>query len=74
MIALGELYPSEVDPHEDVFPALRRYLSTRPSGVSDEPRVTTRELHWWGLMEHEPSEEEVEAAIEALTVEGEVLA
>jgi hypothetical protein len=53
---------------------LREYLSIRLSAVSDEPRITIRELRLWGLMEREPSEEEVEAALEALTVEGEVLA
>lgn len=74
MIAPGQVYPSEVDPHLDVVPALRQYLSMRPSAVSDEPCVTTRELRLCGLMEREPSEAEVEAALEALTVEGEVLA
>ena len=74
MIAPGELYPSEVDPHEDIVPALRQYVSIRPSAVSDEPHVTARELRPWGLMEREPSEAEVEAALEALTVDGEVLA
>jgi hypothetical protein len=73
MIAPHKLYPSEVYPHEDVVPALRQYLSIRPSAVSDEPHVTARELRLWGLMEREPSEGEVEAALEALTVEGEVL-
>jgi len=74
MIAPGELYPSEGDPHEDVVPAVRQYLSKHPSAVSDEARVTARKLRLWGLMEREPSEEEVEAVLEALTVEGEVLA
>jgi hypothetical protein len=74
MIAPGELYPSEVDPHEDVVPAVRQYLSMRPSAVSDESCVTTRELRLWGLIECEPTEAEVEAALEALTVEAEVLA
>jgi hypothetical protein len=74
MIASGQVYPSEVDPHHDVVPALRQYLSMRPSAVSDEPCVTTRELRLWGLMEREPTEAEVEAALEALTVEWEVLA
>jgi len=74
MIARGELYPSEVDPHGDVVPALRQYLSMCPSAMSDEPYVTIQELRMRGLMESEPSEGEVEAALEALTVEGEVLA
>ena len=74
MIAPHKLYPSEVDPHADVLPALRQYLYIRPSAVSDEPRVTARELRLLGLMKREPSEGEVEAALEALTVEGEVLA
>jgi hypothetical protein len=74
MIALAKLYPSEVDPHEDVVLALRQLLSIHPSAVSDEPSVTTQELRLWGLMEREPSEGAVEAALEALTVEGEVLA
>lgn len=74
MTAPGELYPSEVSPHEDLVPAMRQYLSIRLSAVSDEPCVTARELRLWGLMEREPSEEEVEAALEALTVEGEVWA
>ena len=74
MTAPGESYPSDVDSHQDVVPALRQYLSIRPSAVSDEPRVTIRELRLWGLMEREPSEGAVEAALEALTVEGEVLA
>ena len=69
-----ELYPSEVEPPEDVVPAMRQYFSIRPSAVSDEPSVTARELRLLGLMESEPSEGEVEAALEALTVEGEVLA
>jgi len=74
MTAPTELYPSEVDPHEDVVPALRQFLSMRPSAVSDEPRVTTRQLRLWSLMEREPSESEAEIALEALSVEGEVLA
>jgi len=45
-----------------------------PSAVSDEPYVTIQELRMRGLMEREPSKGEVEAALEALTVEGEVLA
>jgi hypothetical protein len=74
MIAPGELYPSEVDLHEDVVPALRQCLSICPSAVSDEPYVTIREIRLRGLMEREPSEGEVESALEALAVEGEVLA
>jgi hypothetical protein len=74
MIAPGEWYPSEVDLHEDVVPALRQFLSICPSAVSDEPYVTIREIRLRGLMEREPSEGEVESALEALAVEGEVLA
>jgi hypothetical protein len=74
MIAPGQVYPSQVDPHHDVVPAVRQYLSMRPSAVSDESCGTTWELRLWGLMEREPPEAEVEAALEALTVEGEVLA
>ena len=74
MTASSKLYPSEVYPHEDVVPAVRHYLTNRPSAVSDEPCVTARELRVWGLLEREPSEGEVEAALEALNVEGEVLA
>jgi hypothetical protein len=68
-----DLYPSEVDGYEAVVPALRQYLSVRPSAVSDEPCVTARELRLRGLIEREPSEGAIEAALEALTVEGEVL-
>ena len=62
------------DPHEAIVPALRQYLSIRPLVVSDEPSVTARELRLRDLMECEPSEGEIAAALEALTVEGEVLA
>jgi hypothetical protein len=62
------------DPHEDIVPALRQYLSIRPSVVSDEPHLTARELRLRDLIEREPSEGEIDAALEALTVEGEVLA
>jgi hypothetical protein len=65
---------SEANPPEDVVPALRQYLSIRPSAVSVAPSVTARELRLLDLMERESSEAEVEAALEALTVEGEVLA
>jgi len=74
MIALAALYPSELDPHEDVVPALRQYLSIHPLAVSDKPSVTARELGLRDLTGRQPSEGEVEAGLEALTVEGEILA
>jgi hypothetical protein len=74
MIAPNKLYPSEVYPHEDVVPALRGFFSIRPSAVTDLPCHTARELRRLGLMEREPSEGEVDAALQALTIEGEVLA
>jgi hypothetical protein len=73
MTAPNELYRSEGYPEEDVVPALRQYLSIRPSAVSDEPSVTARELRLWNLMEREPLEADVEVALEALRVEGKVL-
>ena len=74
MIALAELYPSEVDSHEDVVPALRQLLSIHPSAVSDEPSVTARELGLRDLTGRQPSQGEVGAGLAALCVEGEVLA
>lgn len=67
-------YLSEADPHEDVLPAVRQYPSVYPSATTHEPGQTARNLRVRSFMEREPSEAEVEAALEALRVEGEALA
>jgi hypothetical protein len=74
MIAPCQLYPTEVDPHEEVLPVLREYFSLRPPAVSDEPGITARELRRLNFMKRQPSEAAVVAAIEALIVDGEVMA
>jgi hypothetical protein len=74
MIAPGELYKSVVDPHEGVVPAIRQYLAVHSLAVADEPWQIAQFLSLRGYMEREPLEADVEAALEALCVEGEVLA
>ena len=46
MIAPGELYPSEVDPHKDVVPALRQLLCIPPSGQEHSDLEALDENHF----------------------------
>jgi hypothetical protein len=65
---------SEANPPEDVLPTLRQYLAVHPPAVADEPWQIARFLYLRSYMERESLEADVEAALEALSVEGEVLA
>ena len=63
-----------IQDHPDVLPAVRELLSQHPSCLSRGVLGVTHELHVRGYVTREPHETAVEAALEALTVEGEVLA
>jgi hypothetical protein len=60
--------------HECVLPALRELLATRPQAANCSPETLAR-LLWEGRYQtQQPADHEVEEAMEALRVEGEVLA
>jgi hypothetical protein len=58
---------------DDVLPALRELYSQQPAAPSKSPDTLARLLHLLRYVPRRPSTFEVEVAIEALRVEGEVL-
>jgi hypothetical protein len=75
MASASELvYPGKADPDKDVLPALREYLVIHPEDTTNEAVDIAWALYNLNFLDHQPSEAEVVAALEALRVEGEVLA
>ena len=62
-----------IQEHPGVLPALRTLLSQHPSWLYRDARDLAHDLLAHGYVTRVPPEEAVEAALEALTVEGEVL-
>jgi hypothetical protein len=68
------VYPGKADPDKDVLPALREYLVIHPEDTTNEAADIAWGLCNLNFLDHQPSEAEVVAALEALRVEGQVLA
>jgi len=68
------VYPGKADPHGDVLLALREYLVLHPEDTTNEAADIAWALCNLNFLDRQPSETEVVAALEALRVEGEVLA
>lgn len=70
-----EIPPMRLYAHDpEVLPAMRELLSRVPSLNGLDARDIVDELCAQGYMSYRPNEAAVEAALEALEVEGEVLA
>jgi hypothetical protein len=66
--------PPETPNSPYVLPAVRELLARQPpSGVDLDPHDLADEIQARGYMTYRPAEAAVEAALEALSVEGEVL-
>jgi hypothetical protein len=72
--ALESVYPGIADLHKGVLPALREYLGMHPQDATNEAADIAWALYNLNFLARHPSVSEVEAALEALQVEGEVLA
>jgi hypothetical protein len=68
------LYLSKPTACEDVLPALRELLSQHPAVTHKSPDTSARLLWFMRYLPHRPETFEVEAALEALRVEGEIAA
>jgi hypothetical protein len=68
------LYPSELTTREDVLPTLRELLSQHPAVTYKNPDTLARLLWMLRYLPYQPETIEVETALEALRVEGEVAA
>jgi hypothetical protein len=68
------VYPGKADPDKDVLPALREYLVIHPEDTTNEAADIAWALCNLNFLDHQPSAAEVVAALEALRVEGQVLA
>jgi hypothetical protein len=73
VIAAEPVHPGEVDPHNDVLPALREYLSIHSQDATNDVADIAGTLYNLNVLTRQPLEAEVEAALEALTIEGEAL-
>jgi hypothetical protein len=71
---MQELYLSEPTPREDVLPALRELLSKYPGVTYNSPDTLAQLLRMLGYVPYQPETFEVEAALEALRVGGEIAA
>ncbi len=60
--------------HEDVLPALREMLNRRPHCCDFDPKALALVLWFRGYLPEAPDEAEVEAALEALRLEDELIA
>jgi hypothetical protein len=58
----------------DVLPAVRAMLSEHPEWAHHEARFLAMDVYLWGYLPWEPTEGQVQAALEALTIDGEVVA
>jgi hypothetical protein len=68
------LYLNEPTACEDVLPALRELLSQHPAVTHKSPETLARLLRRLAYLPYQPETFEVEAALEALRVDGEVAA
>lgn len=62
------------DSNSEILPALRELFSQHPAAAGSSPEILTRMLHVLCYLNHRPGAFEVEAALEALRVEGELAA
>jgi hypothetical protein len=69
-----ELYPTEPTARDDVLPALRDLLSQHPATMRSAADTLARLLWILRYLPYRPETFEVEAALEALRIEGEVAA
>ncbi len=60
--------------HEDVLPALREMLNQRPHCIGFDAKALSLVLWFRGYLPEAPDEAGVEAALEALRLEDEVVA
>ena len=74
MLAPETLYLSKPTTRDDVLPALRELLSQHPAVTYKSPGTLARLLRMLGYVSYQPETFEVEAALEALHIEGEVAA
>ena len=65
--------PNAIVP-DSLLPALRELLSRHPSAASASPEWLARRLHALRYVASRPDEFEVQSALEALVLEGEVVA
>jgi len=70
---LQELYPSEPTAPEDVLPAVRELISEHAAAAYKSSETLARLLWVLRYLSYRPEVFEVEVALEALRVEGEVL-
>jgi hypothetical protein len=68
------VYPGKADLDKDVLPALREYIAIHPQDDTNEAAEFAWALYNLTFLVRQPSVAQVGAALEALTVEGEVLA
>jgi hypothetical protein len=73
MFAPEPLYPTERPANEAVLPSLRELLSQCPAATYEDPETLSEMLYVQSYLPFLPDEGAVEAAREALLVEGEVL-
>jgi hypothetical protein len=71
-LALNEFYTTSAEP--EVLPALRELLSQYPAMKRSGAETLSRALFVLRFLSHRPDGFAVESALEALYVEGEVLA
>jgi hypothetical protein len=74
MFAPEPLYPTEHPTNEAVLPALRDMLSQSPEMMCSGSETLSERLYTPRYLPFPPDEADVEAAREALLVEGELLA
>ena len=74
MIRTLQVYPSEDVVREEVLFALRGLFSSRPEAAQEGPESLIKHLRIECFLTCGPPVSQVEAALEALQVEGEVLA
>jgi hypothetical protein len=71
---LPELYLSEPTACEDVLPTVRELLSQHPAVTHESPETFARLLRMLAYLPYQPETFEVEAALEALSIDGEIAA
>ena len=74
MIRTLQVYPNEDVVREEHFLALRELFSSRPEAAQEGPETLIELLRIECFLLHRPPVSHVEAALEVLYVEGEVLA
>jgi hypothetical protein len=74
MFAPEQLYSTEHPTNEAVLPALRELISRAPEMMGSSPETVSGRLYTLAYVSFPPDEAHVEAAREALLVDGEALA